>query len=196
MTTNHLYTLVKTNMTVIFLAVLTSSIIIFGGIAVYLTEHEHHGANITNLGDALWWAVVTIATVGYGDYYPVTAAGRLIAIFMMLSGIGIFVLLVNTLAQRRLQRRESRLKSKTKLQSRILDQETTKAIKNKTEEIENLTEEDFDTLIMLMKSLRRTLFEDSKTLFNCSRCGEPYHNKSKFCSSCGLDLSSVQSHTP
>ena len=65
---------------------------IFGGIGVYLTEHGHPGANITNLGDALWWAVVTIATVGYGDYYPVTAVGRVIAVFIMLGGIGIFVL--------------------------------------------------------------------------------------------------------
>jgi voltage-gated potassium channel len=51
-------------------------IIIFGGIGVYLAEHHHEGANITKLGDALWWAVVTVATVGYGDYYPVTTVGR------------------------------------------------------------------------------------------------------------------------
>jgi voltage-gated potassium channel len=46
----------------------------------------------TRLGDAHWWAVVTIATVGYGDYYPVTAVGRVIAVFVTLSGIGIFTL--------------------------------------------------------------------------------------------------------
>ena len=97
---HHLYTLPKTNMSVVTLAVLVSLIIIFGGIAVYLAEHGHQGANITKLSDALWWAVVTIATVGYGDYYPVTAAGRLIAIFMMLSGIGIFALLVITTLHR------------------------------------------------------------------------------------------------
>jgi hypothetical protein len=37
-------------------------IIIFGGIGVYLAEHKHPGANITNLGDAFWWAVVTMTT--------------------------------------------------------------------------------------------------------------------------------------
>ncbi|MFL6361444.1 MAG: two pore domain potassium channel family protein, partial [Nitrososphaeraceae archaeon] len=62
MTSNRLYTLSKTNMIAITLAILTSLIIIFGGIAVYLVEHEHNGANITTLGDAFWWAVVTIAT--------------------------------------------------------------------------------------------------------------------------------------
>jgi voltage-gated potassium channel Kch len=116
MSTSHFSTLANINLIIVILAVLVSLIIIIGGIGVYLVEHEHQGANITKLSDAIWWAVVTIATVGYGEYYQVTTAGRLIAIFMMLSGIGIFVLLVSTLAHRRLQRRESKLKSKTELQ--------------------------------------------------------------------------------
>ena len=178
----------KTNRDLVILAILASSIIIFGGIGVYLVEHKHQGANITRLGDALWWAVVTITTVGYGDYYPVTAVGRVLAIFMMFSGIGIVVLLVGTLSQRRLQRVESRLKSKTEVQPRLLGDETKTAIKNKIEGIEKLTEEDFDALIIMMKSLRRTLLEESKILFNCSRCGHGYYSKPRFCSDCGLDL--------
>ena len=188
MSSDRLYRLVKTNKIIIVLGLLTALIIIFGGIAVYLAEHGHQGANITKLSDALWWAVVTIATVGYGDYYPVTVVGRLIAILMMLSGIGIFALLVSTLAQRRMQRAESRLKSKTELQPILLGHETKTAIKNKIEGIENLTEEDFDTLIIMMKSLRRTLLEESKILFKCPRCGITYHSKPKFCSNCGLDF--------
>jgi hypothetical protein len=47
----------------VILAILASSIIMFGGIGVYLVEHKHQGADITKLGDALWWAVVTITTV-------------------------------------------------------------------------------------------------------------------------------------
>ena len=124
-------------MDIVPLAILVALITIFGGIGVFLAEHGHPGANITKLGDALWWAVVTIATVGYGDYYPVTAVGRVIAVFVMLSGI--FVLLVGTLSQRRLQRAEFRLKSKT--EPGLLDDETKTAIKNKIQEIEKLTEE-------------------------------------------------------
>jgi len=47
-------------------------------------------ANITTFGDALWWAVSTITTVGYGDHYPVTAAGHAIAIVLMIVGVGMF----------------------------------------------------------------------------------------------------------
>ncbi|MCF7363087.1 MULTISPECIES: potassium channel family protein [Vibrio] len=52
------------------------------------TKDPH--ANIQSGGDALWWALVTISTVGYGDHYPVTTAGRLIATAMILCGVGIF----------------------------------------------------------------------------------------------------------
>ncbi len=180
--------MLKSNITLVILGILVLLIIIFGGIGVYLAEYKHQGTNITNLGDAFWWSVVTITTVGYGDYYPVTAIGRLIAIFMMFSGIGVVVLLVGMISQRHLQRIESRLKSTIEVQSRLLIDETKTAIKNKIEELESLTDEDFETLIIMMKSLRNTLLEEYKILSKCPRCDKGYHSKPKFCSNCGLDL--------
>lgn len=56
------------------------------------------GANITTGGDALWWAVVTITTVGYGDFYPVTPGGRITGVFVMFTGIGIIGALASILA--------------------------------------------------------------------------------------------------
>jgi Ion channel len=184
---SNLYTLENTKMSLVILAVVASSIIIVGGFGVFLAEQGNPGANITQFGDAVWWAVVTVATVGYGDYYPVTAVGRIIAIFMILSGVGIFALMVATFAKRRLLKAESRLGSDTKPPLNLLGQETKIAIKTKVDGIETLTEEDFDTLIVEIKSLRLTLLEGSKIL-KCSRCGIVYRNKPKFCSNCGLAL--------
>ena len=52
-------------------------------------ERNAHGSNIHNYGQALWWGIVTITTVGYGDTFPVTAGGRGVAIVLMLVGIGL-----------------------------------------------------------------------------------------------------------
>jgi voltage-gated potassium channel len=188
MITRRLYTILKANMVVVVPSILVILVIIFGGIGMYLAEHEHQGANITKLGDAFWWAVETITTVGYGDYTPVTTIGRIIATFVMFSGIGIVVALLGTLSQRRLQRVESRFKSKVEVKSRLQADETKAAIQNKIGVMEKLTEEDFEALVIMMKNLYRTLIEESKSLYKCSRCGNVYHNKPKFCSNCGLDL--------
>ena len=52
-------------------------------------EREVEHANIRTAGDALWWSLVTITTVGYGDHYPVTTPGRLVAAWLMIVGIGV-----------------------------------------------------------------------------------------------------------
>jgi voltage-gated potassium channel len=61
-------------------------------------ESRSPDANIDTGGEALWWAVVTITTVGYGDFYPVTTLGRMTAVFVMLSGVGIIGALASILA--------------------------------------------------------------------------------------------------
>jgi voltage-gated potassium channel len=55
-------------------------------------------SNIRTAGDAIWWAVTTITTVGYGDHYPVTASGRLIASALMFTGVGLFGTLSGVIA--------------------------------------------------------------------------------------------------
>ncbi len=58
-------------------------------LAVYQVERYAPGSNIHSFGDSLWWACVTMATVGYGDYYPVTVTGRLLAVVLMIGGVAI-----------------------------------------------------------------------------------------------------------
>ena len=61
-------------------------------------ERGSPGANIDTFGDAIWWAFVTITTVGYGDYYPVTAAGRLVAILLMAGGVAVLSVVTATVS--------------------------------------------------------------------------------------------------
>ena len=60
-----------------------------GALAVLDAEHAAPGASITNFGDAMWWAAATVTTVGYGDLYPITWEGRLVALILMVVGIGV-----------------------------------------------------------------------------------------------------------
>lgn len=58
-------------------------------LAEFRVERYADGSNIRSFGDAVWWACVTMATVGYGDYYPVTVPGRVLAVILMIGGIAI-----------------------------------------------------------------------------------------------------------
>jgi len=190
MTSNRLYTYLKANINFVIPIGLVFAVIFLGGFAMYLVEHNRPGANITKLGDAFWWAVITITTVGYGDYTPITPIGRVIAVLVMFTGIGIVVTLVTLLSQRRLQHTEKMLNVmlKTEVRPKLLGDETKTAIKDEIYEIEKMTEEDFDRLIVMIKGLRRTVLEGSKTSYKCSGCGIVYYIKPRFCSNCGLEL--------
>ncbi len=63
--------------------------VFFIALVTYHVERDAPGANIVTFGDALWWACVTLATVGYGDTYPVTLPGRLYAVLLMAGGVAI-----------------------------------------------------------------------------------------------------------
>ena len=77
---------------------LTILVLTVASVLVLQFESKSPDANITSGGDALWYAIVTITTVGYGDRYPVTAAGRITAMFIMFMGVGIIGALASILA--------------------------------------------------------------------------------------------------
>lgn len=67
----------------------TVFLVLIGALGVLDAERNAPDANITNFGDALWWSFVTITTVGFGEYYPVTFVGRTISVIMMFVGIAL-----------------------------------------------------------------------------------------------------------
>jgi voltage-gated potassium channel len=81
----------RTGVTSVFLS--SFLLVIFCSIGILICEQQDPSANIKTAGDAFWWSVSTITTVGYGDVYPVTPEGRIVAMILMISGIGMFGIL-------------------------------------------------------------------------------------------------------
>lgn len=83
-------------------------LVLAGALAVTDAERGAVGSTIQDVGDGFWWALVTMATVGYGDTYPVTATGRFVAVAMMLGGIAVLGVVTATLSSWLVQNVEER----------------------------------------------------------------------------------------
>jgi voltage-gated potassium channel len=75
-----------------------AGLLFVGSWLVMLSERDAPGANIHDYGSALWWGIVTMTTVGYGDKFPVTGLGRAVAVVLMLVGIGLLGVITATVA--------------------------------------------------------------------------------------------------
>jgi voltage-gated potassium channel len=73
-------------------------VLVFASIFVLQFEATAPNGNIKTGGEAVWWAIVTLTTVGYGDFFPVTPAGRITGVFVMVTGIGIIGALASIFA--------------------------------------------------------------------------------------------------
>jgi voltage-gated potassium channel len=83
----------------LFITLLSAGLVlVVSSLIVLQVESRTPDSNIKTGGDALWWAMVTITTVGYGDRFPVTLLGRSTAVFVMLAGVGIIGALASILA--------------------------------------------------------------------------------------------------
>jgi voltage-gated potassium channel len=78
--------LIRSGQAIVFAAAV---LILVGALAMLDAERSNPDANITTFPDALWWAITTVTTVGYGDRFPVTGVGRVVAASLMLVGISL-----------------------------------------------------------------------------------------------------------
>jgi voltage-gated potassium channel len=81
-------------------------LVFVGSLAVLDVEQNAPDAKILSFGDAAWWAITTITTVGYGDLFPVTPIGRLVAAALMMSGIAVLGVVTASIASWLVQRVE------------------------------------------------------------------------------------------
>jgi len=82
----------------VLIAVITLSVIFLSSVGVNYFEQKADDSNIRSAWDGLWWAVVTIATVGYGDRFPVSLGGRFVAVVLIFFGVGMMSLFTATIA--------------------------------------------------------------------------------------------------
>jgi len=126
-----------TRMHITELAVIVSLTLVAGSLSVYIVEYGNPETSIKGLGDALWWAIATATTVGYGDIVPSTDLGKLIGSLFMIMGITLITILVSVLGASIYEaivssRSESMIKSR---------------VKKRIDDIEKLTENEVRALI-------------------------------------------------
>ena len=109
---------------------MTAALVIFSS-GVMLNCETAPNSNIRTASDALWWSFETITTVGYGDHYPVTPAGRVMGVILMTAGVGLFCSFTAYIAMQFLQQGE---KAEEKREKAILQE--LREIKERLDRIE------------------------------------------------------------
>ncbi|MQA02302.1 MAG: hypothetical protein GEV07_06090 [Streptosporangiales bacterium] len=117
---------------VLYVTTAVGLIVFVGALAVLDAERGAPGATIADLGDAVWWALATVTTVGYGDQFPVTVAGRFVAGGMMIAGISLLGVITATLASWFMEHVE---------EMKVEEQETQDSLGELTAEVRRLREE-------------------------------------------------------
>lgn len=84
----------------VYAVYLTTLTLVVAAVLVTMFERDAPGSNIHSLGDALWWTTETVSTVGYGDFYPVTVPGRIVAIALFINGIALLSAVTATISQK------------------------------------------------------------------------------------------------
>lgn len=105
-----------------YVSATVTMLVFIGSLAVLDAERYAPHATITTFPRALWWTFVTITTVGYGDYTPVTATGRIIAFVLMLAGIALIGVVTATLASWIVDEVSAEDKKNTEISSEQIEQ--------------------------------------------------------------------------
>lgn len=159
----------QTRLLVFFLMIILG----WSSLGMYWLESEVNGS-IESYSDALWWAVVTTTTVGYGDVTPVTDAGRMIAVFLMLTGIGLIGAFTANLANHwmgfvqnderpRSEERPLDLLAELFDHDDPLQRQLKRDAARAIQQIEDLSEQEYQKLLKILELMRQSEREPQKT---------------------------------
>ena len=124
-----------------YLLVITTIVVVLGAVVIALLEDM-------SFGDAIWWSIVTFTTVGYGDVLLTTNLGRIVAILLMIFGIGFIGITTSTLAAYIIN------KDISKERKRNFKDETIEFIKYKIDNLDNVSDEELENIYNTLKVLK------------------------------------------
>ncbi|HET6517210.1 MAG TPA: potassium channel family protein [Nitrosopumilaceae archaeon] len=136
-----------------FLLIISATVVLTSGVAIYFIESPHEDAQITNIIDAFWWAAATVTTVGYGDVVSVTDIGRIMGIGLMFVGISIIGVFISAFGAILIG---SRLKKHDNV-----SHDVKRLIIKKIADIEKLEKQELDILLDMVKDLHSELRTNS-----------------------------------
>jgi voltage-gated potassium channel len=137
---------------ILLLASLSIVSVIFGAYNIYLAEAGKPDSNISNLNDGFWWSIETITNVAYGEYYPVTVLGRIVASAMMFAAIAFLWSSIGLIGSALISRKIKRKDTTRSTTTTVVD-ETKDIIKNKIDSIEELESNELEDMIRITRSL-------------------------------------------
>jgi voltage-gated potassium channel len=153
----------------VYIFILAFSSILLGAFAEYMVESGAPDSKITTISDAIWWALVTVTTVGYGDVYPVTTEGKIIASFLMIIGIMILGLFISTLGSsfveswidKKERKNKDANRKSTEEQTSLscedvtfsVTEETKALVKKRIDNLESLKVDEFEVLVSMLEAI-------------------------------------------
>lgn len=165
--------------TFVYLSIILASTVIFGAVAILAVEEKNE--NITDLEDALWFAVTTITISGFGDVYPLSTAGRIIAAILSFVGLAIILGFISNVGA-------SLVVSRLSKSHKRLEEETKELIRQKINSLEQLHEDEIAELLSTISRLYKKITTDKPKSSVCLKCQNNIPLESAFCNMCGQKL--------
>lgn len=140
---------------------ITTGMIVWSASGIYLLEKDIN-PSISHFSDAIWWAVVTTTTVGYGDISPITTGGRLLAVALMLTGIGLIGTITANLANHWVSffREETPLEERS--EQNQVENELRSQVKGWIDHIDQLNDKEYATLLETLEFLKNKKSNNKK----------------------------------